>query len=422
MAIQGLRGTGTFDVTSGIRPKNWREGILLLYPNGAAPLTALTSVMSTESVDDPEFSWFEKQFATRRLELGANVSGTPVAGDTGSITILGSGAYIEVKKGMILMLEQTGELVRVSADPTSNTITVIRGWGLTIGTVLTGITFNGIGINPKLVVIGSAYPEGDMPPKAIAYDPTKKFNFTQIFREKIGFTRTAMKTRLRTGDAVKEARREALEQHSIELERAFIWGKPAEIADGGNGQPLRSTGGIVHFIDQAIAAGETYLKTDFGGNADMYEMEAAIEAAFRYGSNEKMLIGGNQAILAINQVIRKNTSWTFENAKEYGMNMSRVVTPFGTIAMKTHPLFNVMSSGTTGGTAYNAWISRALILDMGNIKYRPLKDSDTKYLPDVQANGLDGKESEYLTECGFEIRHAKTHSYWVNLVKGVADT
>lgn len=54
MAINGLRTTANFVTDQ--RPKNWRETILLLYPNGKAPLTALTSLMKSEKTDDPEFN------------------------------------------------------------------------------------------------------------------------------------------------------------------------------------------------------------------------------------------------------------------------------------------------------------------------------------------------------------------------------
>ena len=42
MAIQGLRHTNT--VVQDGRPKNWRAGILMAYPNGDMPLTGLTSL------------------------------------------------------------------------------------------------------------------------------------------------------------------------------------------------------------------------------------------------------------------------------------------------------------------------------------------------------------------------------------------
>lgn len=37
MAITGLRTTENFS-PAGVRPKDWREGILLQYPNGEFPL------------------------------------------------------------------------------------------------------------------------------------------------------------------------------------------------------------------------------------------------------------------------------------------------------------------------------------------------------------------------------------------------
>jgi hypothetical protein len=48
----GMRGTG--DWVAGQRPMNWREQIMYLYPNGQAPLTAILSMMGSESVDDPQ--------------------------------------------------------------------------------------------------------------------------------------------------------------------------------------------------------------------------------------------------------------------------------------------------------------------------------------------------------------------------------
>jgi len=48
----GMRGTG--DWVDGQRPKNWREQILYLYPNGMAPLTAILSMLNSEKTDDPQ--------------------------------------------------------------------------------------------------------------------------------------------------------------------------------------------------------------------------------------------------------------------------------------------------------------------------------------------------------------------------------
>jgi hypothetical protein len=421
MAIQGLRGTGSF--TADERPQNFREALLMLYPNGSMPLAGLTSKMKSESVDDPQFNWFEKQYAARRFrsaDATAWTGGSTAVGSAFNLTLFTASQATEIKLGDILLIEQTGELLRVTADGNGGTgvVACVHGWGLPAGNMGAAYTFDadGVGVNPNVVVVGSAYAEGADTPLSIQYSPSRVYNYTQIFRRSLEHTRTATKTRLRTGDHVKEARRESLEHHGIDIEYAMIFGKPKEDLTGS--QPLRSTGGIVHFIQAGAPAGNDY---NFGGDVSMEELETQLEYIFRKGAQEKMGICGNGALLAIQQVIRKNTAWQFEGGKEFGMNVSRLICPFGVLVLKTHPLFNVLGGGTTGGTAYVSWASSMLVLDMANIKYRPLKDSDTKYLPNRQGNGIDGMKSEYITEAGFEINHAETHHIWRNMRRGVVD-
>src|SRR3990172_9670971 len=85
MAIHGVRLTDNFSPAE-VRPKNWREGILLLKPNGSAPLLGLTSGMKSESCDDPEFNWFEKEISAQRF-AGTNnllVGGTSITHAAGA--------------------------------------------------------------------------------------------------------------------------------------------------------------------------------------------------------------------------------------------------------------------------------------------------------------------------------------------------
>lgn len=56
MPVLGLRGTGSWGTDE--RPKAYRDSLLYLFPNGDTPLTALTSKLRQEAVDDPEFKWF----------------------------------------------------------------------------------------------------------------------------------------------------------------------------------------------------------------------------------------------------------------------------------------------------------------------------------------------------------------------------
>ena len=63
MAFLGMRSTSDWTAIPDARPKNYRQGILYLYPNGDTPLTGMLSVISDKSVDDPEFAWWTQTLA-----------------------------------------------------------------------------------------------------------------------------------------------------------------------------------------------------------------------------------------------------------------------------------------------------------------------------------------------------------------------
>lgn len=407
MSIQGVRHTDNF--VSDQRPKNWREGILLLFPNGKAPLTGLTSGMKSESTDDPEFNWWTKTLQKQRLEADSDETSSAT-----SISVT-SGAQTLVQNHLILS-EETGEIMRVSSDPSSDTsIPVERGFAGTSAAALDGSTGT---INPNLLVIGSAFEENSSAPTGLGFDPTKFYNYTQIFRNSLEASRTAMKTRLRTGDAVREAKRETLELHSIEMEKALFFGNRFEGTQNSN--PIRTTGGIDYWMSNHASA---KVKNQDGAATDLETLEGWLEEMFQFGSAEKMAFVGNKALLTIQQIIRKNATYNLSGSeKEFGMNVTRLVSPFGTLVLKSHPLFNYLGGGTKNSTDYYGFNSSMYVLDMDNFKYRYLEDSDTKYVPDIQNNDLDGMKSEYKTEMGMELHHPDTHFVVHGLTNPAADS
>jgi hypothetical protein len=114
----------------------------------------------------------------------------------------------------------------------------------------------------------------------------------------------------------------------------------------------------------------------------------------------------------VQQVIRKNSDAPYtlvQGQKEFGMNVTRLVCPFGELVMKNHPLFNRMASGSTLGTAYSSYDATMAIMDMENVRYRYLKNSDTQFKDNIQANDKDSKQAGWLAECGIEFHHAPSH-------------
>lgn len=404
MAILGLRDTSNF--VAGQRPLNWRAGILMLYPNGKAPLVGLSSAMKSRTVDDPEFNWWEKALDSRRFALTATIDD----GTTDSALTVASGA-MTLKEGDVLLMEETEEVMLVSADPSVDTsIPVVREFA---GSTGVAVDHDGAGVNPNFFVIGSAYEEGSNAPTGVNFDPSKIRNYTQIFRNTLEATRTAMKTRLRTPDAVREAKRECLEYHSIAMERAFWHGVASEGTR--NGKPIRTTAGI----DTFIAAANKRVQS---GALDMDELEEYLHDIFLFGSNEKMAFCGNRAALTINQAIRKNSQIQITSGiKEFGMNVWRLTSPYGELVMKSHPLFNLVTGGTTTAVAYPGLNSTMYVLDMANLGYCPFTDADTKYESDLQENGMDGMKAGYITEAGIEVHHPTTHFRIRNLVAAKVD-
>jgi hypothetical protein len=409
MAFLGMRGNG--DWVTDQRPKNWRQQVLKLYPNGQAPLTAMLSMMKSASVDDPEFNWWTKTFSnvTGAVAGVYTLPDLSVAyvngGVVGSIiylsitTLLGNrvreGHQILLRDASDYTLDVVGKVVGVTRGAVNSVVAVKlleADDNSTQGKTLADCDiFN---------IIGNINPEGGEMPEAIAMDPTKVYNYTQIFRTPLSITRTARKTKLRTGDQYQEAKAEALEMHSIEMELAFLWGIKTE-KTGDNGKPERTTQGIINFIRQYAPANvddftlnATYhgkAWTDSGGGQTW--LKNALEVLFRYGAEEKMAFVGSGALLGIDALAEEfGTIQLVPGAKAYGMQIREWITPFGSIYLKTHPLFSF--DATTR--------NMMLLLEPKELTYRYIDDTQFKPYTD-SAGHVDGTEEEFLTEAGLEF-------------------
>jgi hypothetical protein len=255
-------------------------------------------------------------------------------------------------------------------------------------------------------IIGNINPEGGEMPDAIALNPSKVYNYTQIFRTPLSITRTARKTRLRTGDQYQKAKSEALEMHSWEMELAFLWGIRTENI-GDNGKPERTTMGVINFIRQYAAANcddytlnATYAGQDWEVGGEEW-LKAMLEQIFRYGAEEKLCLCGSGFLLGVDALASYNGYLNIApGAKTYGMQIRQWVTPFGTIHMKTHPLFSYDATTRNMG----------VLLEPKEMTYKYIDDTafygetSAKTHPEGYGNRrLDGTNEEYLTECGLEF-------------------
>lgn len=377
MALPGMRSTADFAADE--RPKNWRENILLLEPRNGAPLAALTAAMKSEVTDDAQFYWWEEGVDLLNYTIDGAIAGTVEE------TMVVDAQATRLTAGDTLRNSRTGEVIRVISITNDTTFEAQRGVG--------GSTAAAINDNDKLLFIGSAYREGAPRSKGTSFNPTKKTNVTQIFRDPVEWTRTAMKTRLRsTKDAMKEDRRRALNKHMVGMERAFWLGEMYETLE--DGQPLRFTGGLLSFLP---AANDVAVQ-GAGGALDMDELMSLFPDIFAYGGSEKLAFTSLKVMAVLGEVVRKNSQYQWgPNEKEFGMNVKRLYSPAGTLVLTEHPLF---------GQAGDFLAEDMVILDTTKLRYRYV--DDTSLQKDREERGTDGKAEEYITECGLEVHNAET--------------
>jgi len=410
----GMRGTG--DWVADQRPMNWRQNILYLYPNGMTPLTAILSMMSQSRTDDPQFHWWTQEMGS----VDGAVNGVFTLPDL-SVAYVGGGAqystiYVTVtaangnriRAGHQILLRDASDY---RVDVVGKVVDVVR---LPAHAVLSVTLLEADDNSPDhdlsdcdtFKIIGNINPEGGQMPDAIALNPQKVYNYTQIFRTPLSITRTARKTNLRTPDDYQKAKRECLEMHSIEMELAYIWGVMTERI-GDNGKPERTTRGLINFIRQYAAANcdDYSLNANYAGQtwaaAGEVWFKNMLEQIFRYGASEKLCLCGSGFLLGIDALAMAGGQVNLQPAqKTYGMQIREWITPFGSIMMKTHPLFSYDATTRNMG----------VLLEPKEITYRFIDDttfygeSSSKKHPEGYGHRrIDGTEEEYLTECGLEF-------------------
>lgn len=397
--VAGLRGTGDWGTDE--RPKNFRESILWRSPNGQAPLTALMARMRSEATDDPEFAWWEEELNALRLTINYSTGYTTTA--TSMVVTSNVTGAKDAVAGDLFLLEKTllttydNEILQVASITDDNTVVFTRGFG--------GTTPATISDGDSLTKIGNVFSEGATSPTAASRNPTKMYNYAQIFKTAYEITNTAKKTRTRTGDPVKNDKKRKMFDHSVALEMAALFGKRYE-GVGANGKPLRTSGGLLYFLSQYASS----MITVFATTPTETTFTNAVYKVFDYDSgagDERIVFAGNGALNSLNRLAatQSRTRVNFDGIVEvYGMKLQRWVLPQGVLYVKSHPLFNT----------HARFSNDMAIIDPTAIRYRPFRD--TTFQDNIQANDADETKGQWLTEAGYEFEHLKTMGWLSNFV------
>jgi hypothetical protein len=462
MALFGLLSTESF---ASERFTSIRRSVFYQYPNGAAPLLGLLSMLDGEVLNDPEFSWYEDRLAelVSTTVVNGTTSGAWYADSSGSLgsamattaadrTANTSAAYwlrvasLDPFRGNDIIkmkgLNVTGSTVdgQFRIAPNSSGVFSSSSGGFYIRVVPINTIVNVLNVYnqtdaaTEVQVLGNANMQGQTGSSEGSYTiATRTGNNSQIFRTPMSFTGTALVTSAKFDEAgpYKDKAKKASMRHMIQMELQFLFGDPSKSIDTTSGLPTYTMGGIMFFLKlweagagNAVAgvvstypvSASTSNSDDnkriinVNGNITESALDDYFEKLFRHTnnvSNEKMAFCGSGFLNVLNKLYKSKVVFQADipQADAYGMSVVKHVCPFGTIYYKTHPLFS-----RNAFMRYNA-----LFLDVQNFKYRYMQGRDTDIKKNIQPNNADYRQDEFLTEAGLECQFPEANMYMVGV-------
>ena len=415
-AVAGLRGTGDFGTDE--RPKDFREMILFLNPNGDTPIFGLTSKTKKRVVTDPEYNWWDEPNDQVRLMTNGALTtvGTLVTVDSTdpSDTVLDAnwGLATHLKPGDQLLVEPssdaasfTAEVLTVQQVVSATQFTVTRG--------AQGTTAGNIADNSFLLLVSSAYAEGTAAPEAVSRNPIKYNNYVQIFKDSYEITGTVESTRFRTGNPWSNDKKRKMFDHSRAIEWSMMFGRPSETT-GSNGKALRTMAGLLHQIPASrkkiFSAGTGTTRLTFDN------FLAGVYRSFEYSTgagDERIMFCGNVALNALNKMVNRNPSGGTTGGvhtvdwggpvKVYGMNLRELILPQGRLLVRSHPLLNRHGTYVAGTWTPGIYNSSCWIIDFSVLEYVTLKGRDTRTKDDVQNDDEDVRRGFIQSDCSLQV-------------------
>lgn len=377
---------GVFNANNGnpaeLNARSFAGTLLRRFPNGSAPMFALTSQSGKSKAKSSTHGYFSKTMAFLSFTLAAGVL-------IGATTVV-LPSTVGITPGMLFYNVRTAENVRVVSITNATDMVVTRAFGRVVAAAMN--------IGDKLLNVGSAFEEGSPRPTARRMTTEYIPNFTQIFRNAWALTDTARASYAEMGISnIAENKQDCTLFHSVDIESALIWGQASMNTSGAT--PIHSTQGVLDAIRQ-------YAPTNINTAAattSYDQLVALVEPAFQYSVNignpkERIAFGDAKAIKVLNQIGRLNGQITMTNeTTKFGMKYTSFQFYKGTINLLEHPLMNGLDTG-----------GQLIVCDMAAIKLAYMDGRDT--LPEsygasdsTGSNGNDSVGGSLTTECAVEL-------------------
>lgn len=343
---------------------------------GTAPIFALSSGSAQFQLTSKIHYWFMKQPYSSKLiaSAAANNSATSITVDKGAV----------VEPSSVIMNTKTNEYMFVSAV-SGNTLTVVRGFAESTAAAVTQ--------NDELLYLGTAKKEGSLAPNPKYRRGVPRMNYSQIFRNGWGTTRTAEYIKFITGNKATENKEDAVSMHAQDIEMALLLGrKSLNQVDGS--EVLSTMDGLMSIVknNTALVAAATL-------DSIQEWMYSNFETCPEGVPNERVVMTSLNVLYILNKLIREAGSSYYPigtATKVYGLDVYALQLPgMQEVKILAHPLFSQTES-----------LSKSmLIYHPGLIKIGYMTDAEIK---DATPVGMDGQANVITSELTLEYADENT--------------
>lgn len=350
---------------------------------GTAPIFALSSGSAQFQLTSKIHYWFMKQPYSSKLiaSAAANNTATSITVDKGAV----------VEPSSVIMNTKTNEYMFVSAV-SGNTLTVVRGFAESTAAAVTQ--------NDELLYLGTAKKEGSLAPNPKYRRGVPRMNYSQIFRNGWGTTRTAEHIKFITGNKATENKEDAVSMHAQDIEMALLLGrKSLNQVDGS--EVLSTMDGLTSIVknNTALAAAATL-------DSIQEWMYSNFETCPEGVPNERVVMTSLNVLYILNKLIREagNSYYPIGTAtKVYGLDVYALQLPgMQEVKILAHPLFSQTES-----------LSKSmLIYHPGLIKIGYMTDAEIK---DATPVGMDGQANVITSELTLEYADENTGGVLSNI-------
>lgn len=382
----------------------WQEEILVRNSKGynvGSTLFGLMAQLQNEPADNITYNWWERDPVRLNFYASTNYNSSATAivfNDGASDTTV----FDLLSANCVMVNARTLEYITVSADPTTSSVTVVRGaFSTTAAAIVTGDLFT---------LITSAQDEGANPRRSAYENPTSYNNYIQTYNESLFLSNAFKNGVLRTDvmGPLPERRLQALERITKRIELSYFLGK-AGTATGANGT-IYYTGGIQSAIDSFGITATNALNGLGSTGVALSAFYQWTQAFMTVGSDTKLMFCGPLAYAAITQYALTNSAGfrIMNQETVFGMNITVILTPFGELSLAFHPLFR-------DSIQLQSW---AFVVDLQLIKQKVMEPLFLE--PNIQLPGQDSYMEQFRAKLGLKLKFPAAFGYAYNLTKIIA--